>query len=176
MGLRFRRSIKVAPGVRVNVGKKSVGVSVGGKYGGVSVNSKTGTRARVSAPGTGISYSAKIDTKTKSAKTKTTVKTTQKSVQPTKNTSNHTTSTVQSNKELYEKIIKKNKLTKKKTESWKHLATGFSIFFILLGLFLLTLDTIGIIVIIVGIILACQAHMYGNILKTCFKKQGNSAD
>lgn len=47
MGLRFRRSIKVAPGVRVNVGKKSVGVSVGGKYGGVSVNSKTGTRARV---------------------------------------------------------------------------------------------------------------------------------
>ena len=60
MGFRFRKSIKIAPGVRVNLGKKSVGVSVGGKYGGVSVNSRTGARARVSAPGTGLSYSQKI--------------------------------------------------------------------------------------------------------------------
>lgn len=60
MGLRFRKSIKIAPGVRLNVGKKSVGVSVGNKYGGVSFNSKTGARARVSAPGTGVSYSTKI--------------------------------------------------------------------------------------------------------------------
>ena len=42
MGLRVRKSIKVAPGVKLNVGKKSVGVSVGGKHGGVSVNSKSG--------------------------------------------------------------------------------------------------------------------------------------
>lgn len=60
MGTRFRKSFKIAPGVKVNVGKKSVGISVGGKYGGVSVNSKTGARARVSAPGTGLSYSEKI--------------------------------------------------------------------------------------------------------------------
>lgn len=60
MGFRFRKSIKIAPGVKVNLGKKSVGVSVGGKYGGVSVNSRTGARARVSAPGTGLSYSKKI--------------------------------------------------------------------------------------------------------------------
>lgn len=60
MGFRFRKSIKIAPGVKVNLGKKSVGVSVGGKYGGVSVNSRTGARARVSAPGTGMSYSQKI--------------------------------------------------------------------------------------------------------------------
>lgn len=64
MSLRYRKSIKVAPGVKVNVGKKSVGISAGNKYGGVSVNSKTGTRARVSAPGTGISYSGKIDKNT----------------------------------------------------------------------------------------------------------------
>ena len=56
MPLRFRRSIKIAPGVRLNIGKKSVGVSAGGKYGGVSWNSRTGSRARVSAPGTGLSY------------------------------------------------------------------------------------------------------------------------
>lgn len=56
MPLRFRRSIKLAPGLRLNIGKKSVGFSVGGKYGGYSFNSRTGARARVSAPGTGLSY------------------------------------------------------------------------------------------------------------------------
>ncbi len=60
MGLRVRKSIKVAPGVKVNVGKKSVGVSVGGKNGGVSVNSKKGVTTRVSAPGTGLSYTEHI--------------------------------------------------------------------------------------------------------------------
>lgn len=60
MGFRFRKSVKIAPGVKVNLGKKSIGVSVGGKHGGVSINSKTGARARVSAPGTGLSYSKKI--------------------------------------------------------------------------------------------------------------------
>ena len=60
MGTRFRKSVKIAPGVKLNVGKKSVGVSVGGKHGGVSMNSRNGARARVSAPGTGLSYSEKI--------------------------------------------------------------------------------------------------------------------
>lgn len=60
MGFRFRKSIKIAPGVRINLGKKSAGISVGGKRGGISYNSRTGARARVSAPGTGLSYSAKI--------------------------------------------------------------------------------------------------------------------
>lgn len=60
MGFRFRKSVKIAPGVKVNFGKKSVGMSVGNKYAGVSVNSRTGARARVSAPGTGLSYSTKI--------------------------------------------------------------------------------------------------------------------
>lgn len=60
MGIRFRKSVKIAPGVKLNMGKKSVGVSVGGKHGGVSFNSKTGTRARISAPGTGLSYSTSL--------------------------------------------------------------------------------------------------------------------
>lgn len=60
MGFRFRKSIKIAPGVKVNLGKKSVGMSIGNKYAGVSVNSRTGARARVSAPGTGLSYSTMI--------------------------------------------------------------------------------------------------------------------
>lgn len=68
MSLRFRKSVKLAPGVKLNLGKKSAGISVGGKYGGISVNSRTGVGTRVSAPGTGISYTNKITTKSKSKK------------------------------------------------------------------------------------------------------------
>lgn len=60
MGFKFRKSIKLAPGVKLNLGKKSVGVSVGGKVAGVSYNTRTGAHARVSAPGTGMSYTTKI--------------------------------------------------------------------------------------------------------------------
>lgn len=56
MGLRFRKSIKVAPGVRVNVGKKSVGVSVGTKGARASINSSGRKTTSVGIPGTGISY------------------------------------------------------------------------------------------------------------------------
>lgn len=60
MDFRFRKSIKIAPGVRLNVGKKSMGVSVGGKGARLSTNTRTGTRVTVSAPGTGLSYSQKV--------------------------------------------------------------------------------------------------------------------
>lgn len=57
MGMRFRKSVKIAPGIKANIGKKSVGISVENKYGGVNINSKTGVRGRTSIPGTGISFS-----------------------------------------------------------------------------------------------------------------------
>ncbi len=60
MVFKFRKSLKIAPGVKLNLGKKSAGISIGGKYGGMSFNSKTGTSARASIPDTGISYSTKI--------------------------------------------------------------------------------------------------------------------
>lgn len=69
MAFRFRKSIKLAPGVKLNLGKKSVGVSVGGKYGGVSYNSRNGARARVSAPGTGLSYTTSLNSKSSSKAT-----------------------------------------------------------------------------------------------------------
>ena len=56
MGFRFRKSFKVAPGIRLNVGKKSSSVSFGGKGFHTSV-STSGRRTRtVSIPGTGISH------------------------------------------------------------------------------------------------------------------------
>ena len=57
MGIRFRKSIKIAPGVRVNVGKKSASVSVGGK-GFRHTSSTTGKKTTsVGVPGSGLSYS-----------------------------------------------------------------------------------------------------------------------
>ena len=60
MGLRFRKSIKIAPGVKLNLNKKSTSISFGGKHGGVTINSKRSASYRVSAPGTGLSYTGKI--------------------------------------------------------------------------------------------------------------------
>jgi hypothetical protein len=51
MGFRMRKSIKVAPGVRVNVSKRGVGASVGGKGARYSVHSSG--RRTVSA-GSGV--------------------------------------------------------------------------------------------------------------------------
>lgn len=56
MAFRFRKSLRILPGVRLNFGKKSVGVSVGNKWGGVTFNSRNGTTYRASVPGTGASF------------------------------------------------------------------------------------------------------------------------
>lgn len=54
MALRFRKSFKVAPGVRLNVSGSGTSVSLGGR--GVTTNiSKRGTRTSLSIPGTGLS-------------------------------------------------------------------------------------------------------------------------
>lgn len=57
MGLRFRRSIKILPGVKLNLGKKSAGVSVGTTGARYSVNSSGRKTSTVGIPGTGLSYS-----------------------------------------------------------------------------------------------------------------------
>lgn len=56
MGIRFRKSMKIAPGVRLNFGKNSVGISAGVKGARVSVNSKGRVTKTLSVPGTGLSY------------------------------------------------------------------------------------------------------------------------
>lgn len=56
MGMRFKKSKKIASGVKLNVSNKSVGVSVGGKGVHHSVSSSGRKTTTVSAPGTGLSY------------------------------------------------------------------------------------------------------------------------
>lgn len=56
MGLRFRKSIKILPGVKLNLGKKSAGVSIGTNGARYSVNSSGRKTSTVGIPGTGLSY------------------------------------------------------------------------------------------------------------------------
>lgn len=56
MGLRFRKSLKVAPGVKLNLNKKSASVTFGGKGAHYTVNSKGKKTVSAGIPGTGISY------------------------------------------------------------------------------------------------------------------------
>lgn len=56
MAMRFRRSTKIAPGVKVNFNKKSVGVTVGTKGAHYSVNSSGQKTTTVGVPGTGVSF------------------------------------------------------------------------------------------------------------------------
>jgi hypothetical protein len=56
MGFRFRKRIKIAPGISLNLSKSGISTSLGGK--GFTVNIGRGkTRTTVGLPGTGISYS-----------------------------------------------------------------------------------------------------------------------
>lgn len=57
MGFRFRRSFKIAPGVRINFNSKSTSVRIGPKGLGYTVSSNGKKRVTASIPGTGISYS-----------------------------------------------------------------------------------------------------------------------
>lgn len=69
MGLRFRKSIKIAPGVKINLNKKGTSVTFGSKgvhYTASSTGKKT---ASVGIPGTGISYTKTTGQSSKQKKT-----------------------------------------------------------------------------------------------------------
>ena len=59
MGFRFRRSIRIAPGLRVNVGRRGVSLSAGVRGASLTFGSR-GTYANVGIPGTGLSYRQKL--------------------------------------------------------------------------------------------------------------------
>lgn len=59
MGFRFRKSFKLAPGLRLNVSKTGTSISAGPR--GASVNLKDDkVRANVGIPGTGLSYRTQL--------------------------------------------------------------------------------------------------------------------
>lgn len=58
MGLKFRKSVKLAPGIKLNLTKNGVSsVSVGKNGAKVNIG-KNGIRSTVGIPGSGLSYSS----------------------------------------------------------------------------------------------------------------------
>lgn len=56
MGIRFRRSIKICKGLKVNINKDSVGLSIGPRGLGYTFNTKGRKTVHAGIPGTGLSY------------------------------------------------------------------------------------------------------------------------
>jgi hypothetical protein len=59
MGLRFRRSIALGRGLRLNVGKRNASIGIGPRAFGLRVGT-AGNWIRAGLPGSGLSYSARI--------------------------------------------------------------------------------------------------------------------
>lgn len=70
MGLRFRRSVKICKGVRLNFNKNSWGMSVGGRGYGYSFNSKGRQTKHIGIPGTGLSYVTSSSSKSSYSKSR----------------------------------------------------------------------------------------------------------
>ncbi|WP_081403514.1 DUF4236 domain-containing protein [Acinetobacter sp. HR7] len=68
MGFNFRKSIKIAPGIRLNLTQKGISsVSMGTKGARVSAG-KRGVQSTLGVPGTGLSYTHKLNSSSKSVK------------------------------------------------------------------------------------------------------------
>lgn len=65
MGFRFRKTINIIPGVRLNLSNGSPSLSVGPRGASVSIGSR-GTYANVGLPGTGLSYRTRLDSSARS--------------------------------------------------------------------------------------------------------------
>lgn len=66
MALRFRKSIKILPGVSLNLSRSGVSASVGPRGAKVNIG-KRGARATVGIPGTGLSVSQKLSSPSSSS-------------------------------------------------------------------------------------------------------------
>lgn len=91
MGLRYKKSIKVAPGVKINLNKKSSSITIGGKGYHKTFNSNGQTTTSVNLPVKGLSYT---DRKNGASKRKSTTYTSSASSTPAASSSTvRTTST-----------------------------------------------------------------------------------
>ena len=63
MGVRFRKSIRIAPGLKLNINKKGISVTVGNKYIRATIGKKKSISSSI--PGTGISFVRHLTNKLK---------------------------------------------------------------------------------------------------------------
>lgn len=173
MGLRFRKSFKVAPGVRINLGKRSAGVSFGGKYGGMSFNTKSGARARISAPGTGLSYSSKLSSgrskRSASHKSRQSAKILHSDAEKDMNNDLEIMNNL-TKEEKYKFIASKHGLTEKSLKVYRIIFIIIAVLSFIIGIPTLTLGAAGIPFIIIGCICLYYANLYKKVRKTCYPK------
>lgn len=62
MAFRFRRTIRLAPGIRLNISKSGISTSLGPRGASLTVG-KRGIYANTGIPGTGMSYRTRLDKK-----------------------------------------------------------------------------------------------------------------
>lgn len=62
MAVRFRKSFKLAPGIRINLGKKSSSISFGSQGGRLTANTSGKITTSAGVPGSGITYSQSTGT------------------------------------------------------------------------------------------------------------------
>ena len=131
MGLRFRKSISLFPGVKLNISKSGVGVSAGVPGIRGSINSSGRLTGTVGIPGTGVSYqkTKTIGKKSKSSsKSKTSDKkadTKKSKAQDTKEEKKITTKKTQS-VQIDENTLKSIHNASDDTVDWKMLADSIS--------------------------------------------------
>lgn len=58
MGFKFRKRIKIAPGISINIGKSGITSATIGKRGASLNVGKNGVKATAGIPGTGLSYTS----------------------------------------------------------------------------------------------------------------------
>lgn len=63
MGFRFRRSVKITPGIRLNFNKKSTSITMGTRGVHHTINSSGTKTTSVGLPGSGLSYTTRINPK-----------------------------------------------------------------------------------------------------------------
>lgn len=61
MGFRFRKSFKIFPGIKLNINKNSYGVTIGPRGLHTTLNSRGTVTHSIGVPGSGLSYSTRIN-------------------------------------------------------------------------------------------------------------------
>lgn len=123
MGFRFRKSINLGGGFRVNLSKSGVGYSLGTKGARITKTAKGTKRTTLSIPGTGISYVSETSGKKKAASHSS--KTQQSALRQSTNHS-HNSPNNQDNNERKDTVVKKSGKISKDFVLW-----ALTVFFIL---------------------------------------------
>lgn len=58
--MRFRKSVKIAPGIKLNFSKSGVTTTVGKRGASINVGSERGPKATVGVPGSGLSHEIQL--------------------------------------------------------------------------------------------------------------------